>query len=69
MPIKRRLTVIEKQRIVPVLAERLLMTEGVLISYGDKKKDTITLAIFIKNPNIKSKKDKGTRRNHSLWDL
>ena len=52
MPIKGRLTAIEKQRIVAGL------TEGLMIKALAKEmtRDTRTLTTFIKNPNIKYKK-------------
>ena len=59
------LTAIEKQSNVAGL------TEGPLtkILPTDIKRDTKPLATFMKNPNIKLKKDKGTRRNLSARDL
>ena len=65
MPVKGRLMAIEKQRIVVELIEGLL--KKVLAT--EMKRYTRTLATLIKNPNIKSRKDKGTTRNLSTRDL
>ena len=58
MPIKGRLTVIKKQRIVAGLTEELFIK----VLSTEMKRDSRTLATFIKNPNIKFRKDKDTRR-------
>ena len=65
MPIKGRLAVVEKQRIVAGLIEGLLIE----VLATEMKRATRTLATFIKNPNIKSRKYKSTRSNLSTGFL
>ena len=65
MPIKERLTAIEKLRIVAGLTKGLLIK----ILATEMKRDIRTLPAITKNPNIKSNTDSGTRRNLSARDL
>ena len=59
MPEKGRLAAIEKQRIIARLAEGF----SIEVSPTELKRDARTLAKFIRNLNIKYRKNKGTRRN------
>ena len=65
MPLKGCLTAIENQKIVAELTEGLLIK--VLVT--EIKRNTIFLATFIRNSNIKFKKDKSPRRNLSSCNL
>ena len=65
MPKNGRLKVIEKQRIVAGLAEGLSIKDLAT----ELERDPRTLASFVNNPNTKSRKDKGTRRNLSDRDI
>lgn len=65
MPKKGRLTATEKQRIIAGLAEGL----PIMNLATELERDPRTLATFVRNPNIKPRKDKGTRRNLTDRDL
>ena len=65
MPKKGRLTATEKQETIAGLTEGL----SIINLARELKRDPRTLATFVRYPNIKPRKDKGTRRNLTDRDL